>query len=413
VNIAGVTVTDGGFKVDSAINFYNSGGSVSSSTIGAMTGTGLGWGVAATNGYSVSPAGAFSRTVSLTGDKIFGYGAGGVLADGAKAATPTTASGVATTVNVSASTITGTADVARASQSGVQINAGARSLIQSSAISNNQASDPRNGVGVLLTNADTLGNSAIPPAVPTTSQFFTRIGSNNFSGDGYGIFNADATNTGVRLGAPVQITTGGTGATGNYFGSAAGPLVGSPSAAGQEGISGPDSTPAPSFTPSTGTYFATTPRTIAATPAGITDASPTVSWGSPSADDSFFTEEDNDVLVLAGDDFGVTKVDVTIDGVPQPSLTLSPYELTYTPSAAQAGTTVHISATATDSAGHTSTSDLDVPVIERPVTPPPPPPPPPGSGSAGAGATTPKTTCKKHKKKHHKKKKKKKKKCKK
>jgi hypothetical protein len=394
VNISGVTVTDGGFNVDSGVNFYNSNGSISASTVGPFSGSGLSWGVAATNGYSVSPAGAFIRTVSLTGDSILGYGAGGVLSDGAKAATPTTASGVATTVNVSSSTITGTNDATRASQYGVLVNGGARALVQTSAIANNQASTPQNGVGVLLMNADTAGNSAIPPATPTTSQYYTRIGNNNFAGNGYAIFNADATNAGVRQGAPVQVTAGGTATTGDWYGASTGPLTpfGTPSAPPVEGISGSDATPAASVAPSAN-FWATSARTIAATPAAITDAGPAVAWGSPSTGDSFVAGQPNDLLVIASDDFGVSSVDVTIAGDPQPTMTLMPYELAYTPPAALIGSTVTLIATATDSAGHTAQASIDVPVMAEPA--PPTGTPPAGTPPSGstAGATTKK--CKK------------------
>jgi hypothetical protein len=373
VNISGVTVTDGGFNVDAGVNFYNSHGSVSSSIVGPLGGPGLGWGVAATNGYSVSPAGAFVRTVTLTGDSIFGYGAGGVLSDGAKAATPTTASGVATTVNISASTITGTNDATRASQYGVQVNAGARALVQTSAISNNQASSPQNAVGVLLTNADTAGNSSTTGS-PTVSQYFTRIGNNNFAGDGYAIFNADATNTGVRQGAPVQVTTGGTASTGDWYGAGTGPVTpfGTPSAAPVEGISGPDLTPAATVAPSTN-FWATSARTIAAAPAAVADANPTVAWGTPSTGDSFIADQPNDLLVLASDDFGVSSVDVTVAGDPQPTMTLVPYEMTYTPPATLIGSTVTLVATVADSAGHTAQASIDVPVEDAPSTTTPPP----------------------------------------
>jgi hypothetical protein len=357
--------------------------------------------VAATNGYSVSPAGAFSRTVTLTGDAILGYGAGGVLADGAQAATPTTASGVATTVNVSASTITGSADPTRISQYGVQVNAGARALVQTSAITNNLASTAQNGVGVLLTNADTTGNSAIPPATPSASQYFTRIGSDNFAGNGYALFNADATNTAVRQGAPVQVTTGGSASTGDWYGASTGPLTpfGTPSAGGVEGISGPDSTPAASVAPSTN-FWATTARTIAATPASVSDTGPSVEWGTPSAGDSFVAGQPNDVLVLASDDFGVSSVDVTIAGDPHPAMTLVPYEMTYTPPAALIGSAVTLVATATDSAGHTSQASIDVPVVAVPTSPPSPvvgtPVPAPGPEIATLPSTSKKCAKGKH-----------------
>jgi len=251
------------------------------------------------------------------------------------------------------------------------VNAGARSVVQTSTITNNLAADPRFGVGVLLTNADTLGNTAIPPAVPTGAQHYTRIGNNNFSGNGYAIFNANDLNTAVRESAPVQTASPGT----NWFGSASGPLVGSPSAGGQEGISGPDSTPAPSFTPSTGTWFANSLKTVPAAPSVVADTPPTVEWGTPSAGNSLIAGEPSELLVLAGDDFGISSVAVTIGGVAQPLMTTAPYVLEYTPPDALIGSTVTLEATATASNGATTTTTLDVPVIAKPVAQPPPDPP--------------------------------------
>jgi hypothetical protein len=219
--ISGVRITDGGFLVDAGIAFNNAAGTVTNSTIGPFTGSpspNAGWGVIASNNEAVTPFGAFVRDVSVTGNLITGYGAGGVLIDGSESTQRMYfRSGIATTGTVTGNVITGAADATLPGQVGVQLNAGGRGTIGGNQITGNlgvtagTASTPGSGVGILLTDADVT--STVPGS---TTNFYTSIGSNNINNNGYGIFNGTADFPGgPSPGAPCpcSIYVNGTGFT--------------------------------------------------------------------------------------------------------------------------------------------------------------------------------------------------------
>jgi ATPase subunit of ABC transporter with duplicated ATPase domains len=69
-------------------------------------------------------------------------------------------------------------------------------------------------------------------------------------------------------------------------------------------------------------------------------------------------------VVFAEDDYGVKSVSLTADGVPVEAGSTAPYVFSWTPSAAEIGTSVHLEATITDSSGQVTTSSVTVPVIK-------------------------------------------------
>ncbi|MBJ7470557.1 MAG: hypothetical protein JHD16_04615, partial [Solirubrobacteraceae bacterium] len=75
-------------------------------------------------------------------------------------------------------------------------------------------------------------------------------------------------------------------------------------------------------------------------------------------------------VIVAGDDFGISSVALAANGAPLATLARAPFEFAWSPSAADAGKTVTMTATATDSAGQTTVASLAVKVAPLPVGPP-------------------------------------------
>jgi hypothetical protein len=446
--ISGVTISDGGFLVDAGIAFNNAAGSITASTIGPFTGStptvgdpNVGWGVVASNNYAVTPQGAFVRDVTVSGDLITGYGGGGVLIDGSESSKPIYfRSGVSTTGAITGNVITGAGSTSTVQQYGIQVNAGARAAISGNVITGNlgatapTASSPGSGVGILLTDADVT--STVPGS---TTSFYTTIGGNDLTGNGYGIFNGTAdfpgayasdsnqvdpievngsghtpsdlptlTNTAQSttavpvivnydtVGVPVE----GAQPRANYYG-ASGPVVGAPSTMTADGIS--ESTPGASDsiiynkTASGGTSNPpTTAYTAPTAPAVVTDAPPSAAWGTPDGtyDTTLTAGVADELLVDAGDDFGVESVDITANGTDLGTFTLPPYETTWTPPTSLEGQTVPLVATVTDEDGQVTVATINVTVVAPAKKSPPGATGSTGStgstgatGSSGAGAT--------------------------
>jgi hypothetical protein len=434
VAISGVTIANGGFLVDSGLSFYNSAGSVTSSTITPFVGNpagpagdpNVGWGVVASNAYAVTPQGSFERDVTVSGDSISSYGGGGVLIDGSEASKPIYfRSGVSTTGSITNNVITGAADATRAQQYGIEVNAGGRAAISGNNITGNlattagTATNPGTGVGILLTDADLTST----PAGSTST--YMSVSGNDLLGNGYGLFNGTAdfpgamyptgdanstspidvngtgttpanlpaslTNTAQSTATvPVTVTYGVPGVAlaqpskANWYGPNKG-VVGGPSNGTDDGYSESTQTAGSSDSVKTGTISATriTPPTA---PTAITDALPTAVWGTPDGtfDTTVTAGQANELLVLASDDFGVSSVDINANGTDLGPSTAPPYETTWTPSASLIGQTVALVATVTDEDGQTTIATLNVKVVAVVTTTPPaggggttPPPPPP------------------------------------
>jgi hypothetical protein len=435
--ISGVTISDGGFLVDAGIAFNNAAGSVTSSTIGPFTGStpttsdpNVGWGIVASNNYAVTPQGAFVRDITVSGDLITGYGGGGVLLDGSESSKPIYfRSGVSTTGAITGNVITGAASTAMVQQYGIQVNAGARAAISGNVISGNEgataatATSPGTGVGILLTDADV---TATVPGSATT--YYTTIGGNDLTGNGYGIFNGTAdfpgapatdanhafpievngtahtpgdlptlTNTAQSTtaipvivnydtaGFPVQ----GAQPRASYYG-ASGPAVGAPSTATADGVSestagGTDSV---IYNKTASGSTSTPPATAFAAPTApgaVIDAAPSAVWGTP--DGTYATKlragTADELLVQATDDFGVKSVDITANGTDLGTFTLPPFETTWTPPMSLAGQSVPLVATVTDEAGQVTVATINVTVVGPAPTPSPGTPGSPGSPGTG------------------------------
>ena len=254
VDISGVTVTSPSAYAEAGIAFFNTGGSVTNSTIGPLTravdGTAFaaaphGWGVIQTNSLQGAGEGTVRRDVTLTNDLITGYQAGGVLIDDGRGAdgdaANTTRAGIAQYGKVVNSRVVGIGATAIFPQTGIKYTNGARGSVTGSEIANNRYStDLRQSAGLLLTDAAS-GTDPQNPALPAFAAT-----ANSFTGNGYGVFNSDAANSAVRLAGPVSVN-------GSWFGCAAGPLVGAESSFtgptnGCQGISGDDSAAAASVT---------------------------------------------------------------------------------------------------------------------------------------------------------------------
>jgi hypothetical protein len=229
-------------------------------------------------------------------------------------------------------------------QTGIRFHAGARGSVTESEITGNTfTADPRQSAGILLTDAETGPD----PSNPAIRAFSAR--ANAITGNGFGLFNANITNTAERLGAPASAPDG-------WWGCAAGP-----GSAGCDPVSGPDSAAAP--TVELGTVLTAAPAALTV-PGATPDAAPTGSFVDPAEGEDVAVGQTVTPTVLAQDDFGVKSVAVTLDGAPFATDGVAPYELSWTPTYADLGATHTFVATITDSSGQTvtATRHLDVPV---------------------------------------------------
>jgi uncharacterized membrane protein YqiK len=69
-------------------------------------------------------------------------------------------------------------------------------------------------------------------------------------------------------------------------------------------------------------------------------------------------------VVAAEDDYGVGSVSLKANGTRVAVRSVAPYVFTWTPTVAEIGTSVHLEATITDSAGQVTTSNVTVPVVK-------------------------------------------------
>ncbi len=377
VDISGVTIESPNNYAEAGVAFFNSSGRISNSVIGPLkkitkeselATKPYGYGVIATNSLVGTKVGAPERQVTITNSKIYGYQAGGVRIDDARgtdaSATANEASGMNEVGYITRSTIEGEKS-ALFPQVGVQFHAGATGKVIGSRIANNSyATTPTKSAGVLLTGAETLNEG-----VSITGSLFT--------GDAYGVYNANAANTEVRVGAPVS-------ALEDFWGSGGNPREGATETGPPEveGISPKDTGGNASvlFAP-----VATAAPEVPAVPSTLPDAAPVGAIVNPGGGEAVTAGTAIEPVVAAEDDYGVNSVSLTADGAPLGTVAESPYTFAWTPSAAEAGKTVTLTATIVDSAGHTTTSTIAVPVAAAATPPGPPAPSSGGSGSGGSG----------------------------
>jgi hypothetical protein len=366
VDISGVTVTSPDVYAEAGVAFFNTSGRVSKSVIGPLyrsaDATELaakphGWGVVMTNSLQGASEAAVRREVTVADSLVTGYQSGGILFDDARGtdgnASNTLRSGIIEYGTVAGTRVAGGGPSTVIPQTGVRYHAGARGAVTGSEITGNSYTpDPRRSVGVLLTDANTGTDASNPPA-----RAFSATG-NAFSENGYGLFNADITNASVRQGAPA-LATGPSASDENWWGCASGPLAGPPGAGGCEGVSGPDTTPAPSV--ELGPARTSAPGALSV-PAAITDAPPAGAFVDPGEGTPVPTGTTIEPVVLTADDFGVKSVSLTADGAPVATMGAAPYQFSWTATDADIGKTVALAATITDSSGQATVETVHVKV---------------------------------------------------
>lgn len=388
-DLSGVTVSSPGAYAEAGIAFFNTSGRVSRSVVGPLRRAPAasaasqphGWGVVMTNSLQSDVAGGIRREVTLEDSLVTGFGAGGVLFDASVGGVdnPTvvapgtsplqTRSNVNAYGNVVRSRVVGEKGGASVPQTGVRYQSGQRGRVTDSEVVDTWSgvggtAAARTAVGVLLADADT-GDDPKNPGVRALA-----ISGTTFGGTGYAVYNADAANAAIRNGAPVL-------ATGNYWGCPTGPVAVSSPTTGCQGRSGndagnPAAVPPVPAAPSVVTEpFRTTPIAALAVPAETDDAAPTAEILEPEANAVVPVGTTISPVVLASDDFGVRSVSLTAGGLPVATISKRPFEFSWAPSAAQAGTTVELRATVTDSSGQTTTATVPVVVPAAPGTTPP------------------------------------------
>jgi large repetitive protein len=374
VDISGVTVESPFAYAEAGVAFFNTSGRISDSVVGPIRSTATstnslnarphGWGIVATNSMQGEGPGTILRQVTVADSLVTGYQTGGILfddaagkdaAESAKQSAKILLKGV-----VTGSVVEGRGPVAPPTfafpQTGIQYHAGASGFVEGSKVSGNVlTADPRKSVGVLLTGAE-------------TNDWYAK--GTLLTGNGFGLFNANVTNTAVLAGAPAT-------ATENFWGSGGTPILGqSVFGAGvdEAGISGLDAEGNPSvlFDPVAGAA-----PTAPAVPGPIEDLAPSGELVNPGDGAEAEADVPIEPVVLTEDDFGVASVELAADGEPVAKLAEAPYVFAWTPSEEQQGETVTLEATIVDSSGQTTTRSVDVevkaapPVEEPPIEEPP------------------------------------------
>ncbi len=387
-DISGVTIRSPHAYVEAGVAYFNTSGTLKDVVVGPIARADAdsavarphGWGVVQTNSLQGGGpgSGTVRREVNVVDSLITGYQAGGILFDGGRGADGSPESlapaGITQYGNVLGSKIVGDGTAGGLAQVGIRYSAGTRGRVSGSEILDHgwfTTSPATNSYGIQLLDAATGSDPDVPGSRALT------ISNTSFQGNRYAIFNAEEDGTTVRLGAPVSTT-------GNWFGCAAGPVVGGPSntsinnpAYGCQGISGSDAGSPASPSVELGTVRSAVPTSVIA-PGAVDDAAPTVAFTDPAAGAALTVGETITPVVAARDDFGIRSVAFSA-GTKTTTKGRGPYEFSFTPTAADAGKTIVLSATATDSAGQQATAELRVTVAalpEYPVATPTPTPTP-------------------------------------
>ncbi|MFT4049257.1 MAG: Ig-like domain-containing protein [Solirubrobacterales bacterium] len=378
-DISGVTIRSPYAYAEAGVAYFNTSGTISKSTIGPLrranadetTSRPYGWGVIETNFLQGTGGGSGTvrRQVSVVDSLVTGYQAGGVLFDGARGADGSTESaaraGITQYGYVTNSKIVGGASGFALPQTGVKYFAGTRGAVTGSTIQDNSAFQTTptvyNSYGIFLQDSE---NGQDPDNTDVRGLL---VNGNTFINNRWALYNADLAGTAVRVGAPVA-------AGDNYWGCSLGPNVGSasttsPSSAsfGCQGVSGNDTTPAASV--ELPNFRSAVPATLNV-PLATPDAAPTAKFVDPEDDSEAEVGDAFYPVVVATDDFGVKSVALSAGGTPVATLTKAPYEFEWSPAEADAGKTITLKATVTDSAGQTTTDTVHIEVAALPVDPP-------------------------------------------
>jgi dienelactone hydrolase len=362
VDISGVTVTSGDVFAEAGIAFFGAAGRVSESVVGPMKVASTpeeladnphGWGIVKTGVILGAGKGTVDSEVTVANSVVTGYQSGGILFDGARG-TDGHADNLVRTGIKSHGYVTGTVVKGKPNslfaQTGVKYTSGSDGFVKNSRITGNYFKpDPSKSYGLLLTDAGTETAGAL-------------TGSGDIiTGNGFAVYNANASNTAVRLGAPFALSASFVGQGNPVSGGPADPNN------GLEAISGPDATPAPSVT------VPGRLSTVPSVPTGvgtIADDSPSAALIDPGTGLTLKVGETVFPFVSGHDDFAVKSASLLVDGSTVGTTTKAPYGFSWTPSTADAGKTVTLKAVVTDSSGQTTTSDSLTIKVAKPSVPP-------------------------------------------
>ncbi|GAA4588127.1 hypothetical protein GCM10023194_38920 [Planotetraspora phitsanulokensis] len=357
VDISGVTVTSGKVWAEAGVAYFGAAGRVADSVIGPMkVATDAqelaehphGWGVVKTGVIQGASSGTVESELTVADSVVTGYQSGGILFDGARGKDGSPDNTVRTGIRyhgyVTGTVVTGKPNGLYA-QVGVKYTSGVTGFVKDSRITGNYFTPaPSQSYGILLTDAgtDTAG------ALTASGDILT--------GNGFAVYNADAGNTAVRLGAPFTVS-------GSYFG----PIAGGPRT-GPKAVSGPDNTGAATVVV-TG-LRSSPPHKVPAGAGRVADHAPTAEVADPGRGSVFQVGSAVHPLIRGVDDFAVQSASLIVDGTKVASTTTSPYRLSWTPGPKDAGRHVTFQALVVDSSGN-ATRSKPVTYTVAPVTPPP------------------------------------------
>ena len=344
VDISGVTVTSGSTWAEAGIAFFGAAGRVSESVVGpfrvAKNGDELadaphGWGIVQTGIVKGAGPGTVETDVTVANSVVKGYQSGGILFDGGSgkdgAAANTQRRGLIQRGYVHGTVVQGSSSKVFA-QTGVQYANGTEGEVKDSRIAGNYDDKvPSTSYGLLLTDAKTEVANALT------------VTSNVFQGNGFSVYNAVADGSGPRTDAAVTVRSSYLGRSNPVADGAADP------AENVEAISGSGSVTVSS-------RASTQPASVPTKVGKVTDEGPKAEIVDPIDGSTVKPGETVTPLVRARDDFAIRSVTLTVDGVKSEPATSAPYAFSWVPSADQAGKTVRITATVTDSSGRTTTT---------------------------------------------------------
>ncbi len=368
VSISGVTVESPTVYAEAGIQFFNASGSITDSVVGPLasaTASGgtlatrpYGWGIVVSDSLQGAGTGTVYRYVTVSNSLVSGYQAGGILFDDAfgadGAASNNQRSGIIQYGYVDHTRVAGAGPTAVLPQVGIEYHSGERGTVTDSEIvGNDYTPNPAQSVGLLLADAQTTAD----PNYPSQPGFEALRDS--FSGNGYGMYNANAADTAIDTSQPA-VATDGSPADEDWWGCPTYPLDGIPSdnsGTGCQGISGLDSTFSQSVL--VGAPRSSAPASLSE-PGATTDKPPTALIVDPLDGSSDPVGTEIDPIVFATDDFGVKSVTLSVNGTPVGTVGQEPYQFSWKPTYANIGSSVAVTATVTDSANQTATNTIHV-----------------------------------------------------
>ncbi len=378
VNISGVTIESPNAYAEADLAFFNTSGTISNSVIGPIASPSTvgsnvstepyGYGIVQSDTLQGAGLGTVRRQVNVMNDLVTGYLAGGILFDDTyapDATIPVTNSGIISYGYVDHTRVVGNGGTT-VGQVGIEYRGGQRGSITSSEITNNlgTATDSRtrivtNSYGVLLAAADTSAQDPNNTAVPS---FF--MDGDSVTNNTVGLFNAAIDAGGVAGGETVSIAApalanGSGGGGGNWWGCSTGPVdIGTTPAAGCQTVSGlnTNTPPTESVTPG----ILTSAPAALSVPGATTDDAPGVAIVDPLDGSTVTAGTDTAPVVVPTDAFGISSVSLTANGVPVGTVGHTPYVFSWIPSAQEIGTTVTLTATATNAAGAVTSTTIHV-----------------------------------------------------